>query len=187
MATLQKINFVSTNPNKYYEIKSILSTSYRIAVDFMQLELIEIQSNCIDRIAEDKARKAFDKISMPVLVEDDGLFIKALNSFPGPYSSYVLNTIGNDGILKLLVGSTDRFAYFCSLITFYDGRDLSMFEGRIEGEISDKIMGDGWGYDPIFIPAGANNLTFAQLKYKKNEYSHRKKALEKFAQWYLKK
>jgi XTP/dITP diphosphohydrolase len=164
-----------------------LSSSYRIKIDFAQLELIEIQSSFIDEIAKDKARQAFDKVCLPILVEDDGLFIRALSNFPGPYSSYVLQTIGNNGILKLLTDSADRFAYFCSVMAFYDGQDLCIFEGKIEGKISDKMIGDGWGYDPIFAPVGADSLTFAQLKSKKNEYSHRKKAFEKFAQWYLNK
>jgi XTP/dITP diphosphohydrolase len=86
----------------------------------------------------------------------------------------------------LLAGSAKRSAYFRSLIAFYNGKTLSISEGRVDGRISDRITeGAGWGYDPIFMPAGTN-LTFAQLKKSKNEYSHRKRALEKFAQWYLK-
>jgi XTP/dITP diphosphohydrolase len=122
------------------------------------------------------------QVGRPVIVEDDGLFIDALKGFPGQYSSYAFKTIGNDGILKLLVGSADRVASFRSLIAFHDGRRLSISEGRVDGQISDKITEGGWGYDPIFVPAGTR-LTFAQLKEKKNEYSHRKKSLDNFARW----
>ena len=66
-----------------------------------------------------------------VIVEDDGLFVDSLSGFPGPYSSFVFKTIGNDGILKLLAGSTKRSAYFLSLIAFYDGRILSISEGCV--------------------------------------------------------
>jgi XTP/dITP diphosphohydrolase len=86
----------------------------------------------------------------------------------------------------LLDGSAKRSAYFRSLIAFYNGKTLSISEGRVDGKISDRITeGGGWGYDHIFGPVGTD-LTFAQLKTSKNEYSHRKRALEKFAQWYLK-
>jgi XTP/dITP diphosphohydrolase len=113
------------------------------------------------------------------------LFINSLGGFPGQYSSFVFRTLGNDGILKLLNGSIDRSAYFLSLIAFCDGRIFSISEGRVNGRITDRITDGGWGYDPIFVPDDTE-LTFAELKKSKNKYSHRKRALENFVQWYLK-
>ena len=181
---METITFASTNQNKYLEVQLILSTR-NISVDFAQTCLAEVQSDSLEEIAREKAKTAFAKVGRPVIVEDDGLFINSLGGFPGQYSSFVFKAIGNDGILKLLAGSAKRSAYFRSLIAFYNGKTLSLSEGRVDGRISDKITMGGWGYDPIFIPAGAD-LTFAQLKKRKNEYSHRKRALEKFAHWYLK-
>ena len=178
------ITFASTNQNKYLEVQLILSTQ-NISVNFAQTCLVEVQSDSLEEIARQKAKTAFAKLGRPVIVEDDGLFIDSLGGFPGQYSSFVFRTIGNDGILKLLAGSANRSAYFRSLIAFYNGKTLSISEGRVDGRISDRITEGGWGYDPIFMPAGTY-LTFAQLKKSKNQYSHRKRALEKFAQWYLK-
>ncbi len=156
-----------------------------IAVDFSHTHLVEIQSDSLEEIAREKAKTAFEKVKRQLIVEDDGLFIDSLSGFPGQYSSFVFKTIGNDGILKLLAGATKRSAYFLSMIAFYDGRILSISEGRVNGRITDRITEGGWGYDPIFVPDGTD-LTFAELDKSKNEYSHRKRALEKFAQWYLK-
>src|SRR5918996_1777857 len=178
------ITFASTNQNKFLEVQSILSTR-NISVNFSQIHLVEIQSDSLEEIAREKAKTAFAKVRRQVIVEDDGLFIDSLGGFPGQYSSFVLRTIGNDGILKLLAGSAKRSAYFRSLIAFYNGITLSMSDGRVDGRISDRVTEGGWGYDPIFVPDGTD-LTFAELKKNKNEYSHRKRALEKFAQWYLK-
>ena len=180
---MRAVTFASTNQNKYREVQSILST-HGITVDFAQLNLVEVQSDSLEEIAKEKAKSAFSHVGRTVIVEDDGLFVDALKGFPGQYSSHAFKTIGNDGILKLLARSANRSASFRSLIAFYDGKRLSISEGKVEGKISDKITEGGWGYDPIFIPAGAS-LTFAQLKEKKNEYSHRKKALDNFAKWYL--
>src|SRR5919108_4857453 len=181
---MRTITFASTNQNKFLEVQSILSI-WNISVDFLQTRLVEVQSDTLEEIAKEKAKTAFAQVGRPVIVEDDGLFIDSLGGFPGPYSSFVFKTIGNDGILKLLAGSAKRSAYFRSLIAFYNGKTLSVSVGRVDGRISDKITkGGGWGYDPIFMPDGTD-LTFAQLKRRKNEYSHRKKALEKFARWYL--
>jgi XTP/dITP diphosphohydrolase len=79
-------------------------------------------------------------------------------------------------------GSSERSAYFHSLIAYFDGSALSVSEGIARGRISEVIAGDGWGYDPIFVPDGST-FTFAQLKAEKNKFSHRKKALEEFAKW----
>jgi XTP/dITP diphosphohydrolase len=173
------VTFASTNQNKYREVQSILS-AHNIAVDFAQINLVEIQSDSLEEIAREKAKSAFSQVGRQVIVEDDGLFIDALGGFPGQYSSHAFKTIGNDGILKLLAGSANRSASFRSLIAFYDGKSLSISEGKVSGKISGTITEGGWGYDPIFIPAGTD-LTFAQLGGRKNEYSHRKAALEEFA------
>jgi XTP/dITP diphosphohydrolase len=181
---MSTITFASTSQNKFLEVHSILSTR-NISVDFSRTHLVEIQSDSLEEIAKEKAKTAFARVGRQVIVEDDGLFIDSLGGFPGQYSSFVFGTIGNDGILKLLAGADNRSAYFRSLIAFYDGIKLSISDGRVDGRISDRITKGGWGYDPIFVPDGTD-LTFAELKKSKNEYSHRKKALEKFAQWYLK-
>lgn len=175
------ITFASTNQNKFLEVQSILS-SFDVAVQFAQVNLVEVQSDSLEEIAREKARSAFAKLQRPVIVEDDGLFIDSLKGFPGQYSSFVLKTIGNEGILKLLVGKGPRSASFHSLIAYHNGQSASISEGIVKGSISDEITEGGWGYDPIFIPSGSG-LTFGQLKDRKNEYSHRRRALEKFAHW----
>jgi XTP/dITP diphosphohydrolase len=149
------------------------------------MKLTEIQSDFLVEIAMEKSKYAFEKISKPIIVEDDGLFIDELNGFPGQYSSYSFNTIGNDGILKLLVNSKSRTAYFKSVFVFYDGKIMQNFLGDIKGKITHRPLGNGWGYDPIFIPDGSE-FTFAQLQEqnRKANYSHRTQALKKFAEWY---
>lgn len=179
--SLLPVTFASTNQNKFLEVQSILST-FDIAVQFAHVSLVEIQSDSLEDIAREKAKSAFAELQRPVMVEDDGLFIESLNGFPGPYSSFVFRTIGNKGILKLLSGTGQRSASFRSLIVYHDGQDTSISEGTVKGRISKEITEGGWGYDPIFVPSGSE-LTFAQLKDRKKEYSHRSAALEKFAHW----
>ncbi|HEX2014605.1 MAG TPA: RdgB/HAM1 family non-canonical purine NTP pyrophosphatase [Nitrososphaera sp.] len=174
------MTFASANPNKFREVRSILS-SLGISVEFAQQSLVEIQSDSPEEIVKEKARNAYAQLRRPVIVEDDGLFIDSLNGFPGQYSSFTFKTIGNSGILRLLAGSADRSASFRSLIALSDGENISIFEGDVHGSISETITDGGWGYDPIFIPTGARQ-TFGQLGEQKNKYSHRRMALEKFAQ-----
>ena len=174
--------FVSSNRHKYQESKIILD-SLGINLGFLKSNLEEIQSNSLNAIAIAKARDAFSKFKKPVIIEDDGLFIDSIDGFPGPYSSYVFKTIGNKGILNLL--KNNRKAKFVSIITYCDKTILQSFVGKIDGKISKTQKGNGWGYDPIFIP---NNYkkTFAEIN-DKNKLSHRYKALKKFSNWYLHK
>lgn len=179
--SLRSLAFASTNENKYREIRSILSAR-GISVELVQISPVEVQSDSMNEIVAEKVKSAFGLVRRPVIVEDDGLFIDSLKGFPGQYSSFVFKTIGNAGILKLLAGTANRSASFRSMIAYYDGQEMSISEGKVDGSISDRITEGGWGYDPIFVPERAV-LTFAQLGERKNEYSHRMKALQKFADW----
>jgi XTP/dITP diphosphohydrolase len=181
---MNSLYFASSNYDKYLEIQLLLK-KYSIVVKFSKVLLTEVQSDSIEEIAIEKSKHAFAEISKPVIVEDDGLFIYGLNGFPGQYSSYVYKTIGNNGILKLMTNLKLRSACFKSFFAFYDGKDYQSFAGETEGKISHKITDGGWGFDPIFIPNGAD-LTFGQLQLldRKIEFSHRSKALDKFAKWY---
>ena len=172
--------FVSSNNHKYEEAKQILD-NFGISLGFVKYVLEEIQTNSLKEIASKKAKMAFLKCKKPVIIEDDGLFINSLDGFPGPYSSYVFQTIGNNGVLKLL--KKNRDAKFVSVITYCDKNNLQSFIGNLYGTISHSLKNNGWGYDPIFIPKNMTK-TFAELE-NKNKISHRFKALKKFSKWYL--
>ena len=182
---MSSLHFVTANQNKYMESQLILE-QYGINIELYSAVLTEIQSDSIELIAIEKAKSAFAEISKPVIVEDDGLFIYKLNGFPGQYSSYVYKTIGNNGILKLLLNSQNRSAVFRSFFTFYDGKTKpESFKGETQGRISHRITQGGWGYDPIFIPT-ESDLTFGQLQIRnrKIDFSHRTNAINQFAKWY---
>ena len=168
-----------SNRHKFSEAKKILA-AHDIELLFFACSLQEIQSNSFKMISQHKARHAFVLGKKPVIVEDGGLEIHSLNGFPGPYSSYVLETIGNKGILDLL--GENRTASFVSVITYCDDTDVVSFEARSPGRISQTIRGRGWGYDPIFIPNG-HTKTFAETEHK-NSISHRYMALTKFSRWF---
>jgi XTP/dITP diphosphohydrolase len=119
-------------------------------------------------------------LGSPLIVEDDGLFIDSLSGFPGPFSSYVFKTIGNNGILKMI--GDNRDAQFVSVIVFRDAHSYTSFESKVAGTISKNIQGEGWGYDPIFVPENQTK-TYAELA-EKNKLSHRYESLKKFADWF---
>ena len=178
MPGLSSVRFVSSNRHKFIEARRILA-SMGIEVSHHATSLPEMQSDSLEEIALAKAAAARDALGGVVLVEDDGLFIDSLNGFPGPYSSYVFNTLGNTGILALV--QKKRTASFHSVVAYADDSHTLSFKGVIWGSISSSARGSGWGYDPIFVPDGTDQ-TFALLD--KDLFSHRKAALTAFARWY---
>jgi XTP/dITP diphosphohydrolase len=185
MQQLSELFFASSNENKFQEAERILS-NLGVQINFFKTILEEIQSNNLNDIAGQKAINAYNLIQKPVIIEDDGLFIDSLNGFPGPYSSYVYDTIGNKGIMDLLENYQVRDAKFVSIIAYCDNdRGVKLFESSIPGKISPIIEKGGWGYDPIFIPDGESK-TYANV-FDKDKFSHRSASLKKFSNWFLDK
>lgn len=180
---MSSLYFVSSNRNKFEEARSILS-EFGISLKFLRRSLEEVQADTLEEVAKFKARQAYLLCSGPVIVEDDGLFIKSLRGFPGPYSSFAFGTIGNEGILRML--SKERAAVFKSVIAYCGAKNkVVLFEGSVRGNIAKNQRGKSWGFDPIFIPGG-QSLTYSQM-HGKNAVSHRYLALEKFANWYMRR
>lgn len=181
------IFFATGNVHKFREAKEVLSR-YGIALGMLRIKSLEIQSESLEEIAETSVLDAFKKCGLPMIVEDAGLFVEALNGFPGPFSSYVYQKIGNSGLLKLMEGVENRQAKFRSALA-YLSKELESpkcFVGEVRGEITRENRGgpSGFGFDPIFKPEKCEK-TFAEMTLmEKNRYSHRAKAFRKFAKWY---
>ena len=181
--------FVTSNVHKFLEAKDIFS-QYRIGIAKLKVNAVEIQDNSITNIAIFSVLDAVKNCGLPVFVEDAGLFIEELGGFPGPYSKYVLKTIGLDGILKLMEDIKNRKAYFMSVIAFSSiEKSSNYFIGKVKGKISYNARGDsGFGYDPIFEPLKGNGKSFGEMTtVEKNQISHRAKALREFAEWFSSK
>src|SRR6056297_3108414 len=100
---MRKMVFVTGNKGKFGEAKEILAAK--------DIELIqnadgypELQEDDLEPIAAYGAEWAAEKLKHPVMVDDSGLFINALNGFPGPYSAFVEDNLGNQKVLKLMEG-----------------------------------------------------------------------------------
>lgn len=174
-----EIYFATGNQNKFQEAKDILKIP---ELKHFLFKHVEIRSDSIEEISKDAVSHAYDQLKKPVFVEDTGLFIDSLNGFPGTYSAWALKKIGVDGILRLLEGK-ERKASFQTVIAYHDGEKIHSFHGRCDGQISTEIKGDsGFGYDPIFIPAG-HSTTFAQNIALKSKLSHRYNSLLKMLEY----
>ena len=181
--------FATGNVNKFNEARRVLA-GYGMAVGMLRVKTAEIQSANLREIAQTSAQDAFRRCLLPVMVEDAGLFIDALRGFPGPYAAYAYKTIGNKGLLKLMENVDDRKAKFQSVIVYCDNSSCLpvCFKGEAAGKITNEERRgngkSGFGFDPIFQPSGSEK-TFAEMTLEeKNGFSHRAKAVRKFAEWY---
>jgi XTP/dITP diphosphohydrolase len=137
-----------------------------------------------------KAEAAAGAAGLPVLADDSGLVVPALDGRPGIHSARWAGperdfALAMEKVEKALGDSADRRAYFvCVLaLAWPDGR-LEHFEGRVDGRLVWPPRGaKGFGYDPIFLPEGYE-VTFGEMDpAEKHRISHRARAFEKLLAW----
>jgi XTP/dITP diphosphohydrolase len=180
-----KIYFITSNPSKFLEARVKLK---KVGIELRQKAIAypEIQSDRVEDIAEFACGWLQERIKKKAIVEDSGLFIGALNEFPGPCASWAQKTIGNGGILRLMknLPFEERRAHFKAVIGYIEKNKIILFTGECPGFISMEQRGtSGFGFDPIFIPEGEKR-TFAEMSTEeKNKYSHRGKALDQLAKY----
>ncbi|MFX1377989.1 MAG: RdgB/HAM1 family non-canonical purine NTP pyrophosphatase [Promethearchaeota archaeon] len=187
MSMDQKIlYFVTGNIHKYNEIHTFFKKeSINYILKQRSIKTIEIQAKSVKEVALYKLESIKGQINGSYFIEDAGFFVDIpLNGFPGVYSSYIMKTIGNRGILKLIDDFENTKAHFTSIIALYfEPLDKNLiFEGNVHGRVAKIARGSGgFGFDPIFIPNIRPDKTFAELKTEeKNEISHRGQAWNKF-------
>jgi XTP/dITP diphosphohydrolase len=186
----ETVLFATSNRGKLEEARRILSP-FGLSVERHDGKGVEIQADTTGEVAAHASRRAAMASGRPVLVEDAGLFVDSLKGFPGPYSAHAFETIGLAGVIALLRsphrGITGRAALFVSSVSYCEPRgEPLLFEGTVRGKIAARPRGrNGFGFDPIFVPAGGTR-TFGELTLEeKCAVSHRAVAMRRFAKWYV--
>ncbi len=172
------IYFLSANKFKINEVQTILS-SPNITIHSVATKINEIQSNDMTEIALDKARKAFQQIGRPILIEQTGLLIKDFGNLPGGLTQIFWDSLEADKFSDIFskIGSAEVTAK--TVLAFCDGKQIHTFEGEVDGLIVCPPRGNkDFQWDCVFEPLGYDK-TFAELGTKKNDISMRKIALEK--------
>ncbi|PWR75660.1 RdgB/HAM1 family non-canonical purine NTP pyrophosphatase [Methanospirillum stamsii] len=178
-----KITFVTSNEHKAREAAGILLGLAEI--ELVSLDIPELRADNVQDVAAGKAAYAYSVLQRPVITDDTGLFISALNGFPGTCAAYVQNTIGNSGVLTLLAGYANRSAYFETGIAYHDEDCQKTFSGRINGKIVLPRGCSGFGYDPIFEVDGKTLAEMSEAE--KNRISHRAIGFHALRNWLCEK
>lgn len=175
------VTVVTTNEGKVREIRALLAPA-GIRVRFRRRALLEPQSDSLEEVVRTKLRQ-LPRTWGTVLVEDSGLFIDALDGFPGVYSAHIYGLWKFDRILELL-RRRPRGAAFRTVAGVRRGGKVRLFEGECRGEIVRTPRGaGGFGFDPVFRPIGSHQ-TFAEMSVaEKSAFSHRARAVGQVARW----
>ncbi|MGZ0747548.1 non-canonical purine NTP pyrophosphatase [Haloparvum sp. AD34] len=204
------LRYVTTNPGKIREAEQYLRDG---SVEQLDFDYTEIQSDELGPIAAHGARQAYRRAGEPVIVDDAGMFVEALDGFPGPYSSYVEDTLGVERVWVLASDLEDRRASFRCVLAYCDGEAFDASPDPVDrvdrvaaaaaGPEADddqeplpvKLF-EGYVPGEIVAPRGEGGFgydpifehdgtTFAEMDTEqKNAISHRGRALAKFAEWF---
>lgn len=184
-----KVVFATNNAHKLEEAREILGEGYIVfgLQDIGCQEDIPETGATLEENALIKARYVSEKYGYDCLADDTGLMVDALGGAPGIYSARYAGP-GHDSeanISKLLAElefKADRKAHFSTIIAYIEGEKEYLFEGRVDGKISESRRGEkGFGYDPIFIPVESGGMSFAEMEPgMKNSISHRGRAMREF-------
>ena len=184
---MKKILIGTHNQGKFKEIAYLISKKYKkISPFILKIKSPKETGKTFSTNSKLKARYFSKFVNYPVISDDSGLCISALDGRPGVHSARLAKKKGGflpamKFILKKLDKKKNRSAYFvCNLSYRYANGFTVSAEGKVNGRISSKILGkNGFGYDPIFIP-NKQKITFGQMiKSKKIKIDHRFIAFKK--------
>ena len=150
-----KITFVTGNFKKIAQAKQFLEP-LGIEVNSIKMNPVKIQANSVEEVASYSVKYLSEELKTNVIKSETGLMVEALNGFPSAYTNYASDTIGENGLLKLMKDVENRNACFIQALAFCEyGKESVVFKSFTEGTISKRKSGKyGWGWDYIFIPKG---------------------------------
>lgn len=184
---MNKIIFATNNQHKVDEIRQVLGNRFEIITleeAGINIDIPEPHDS-LEANAREKSSTIFLLTGQDCFAEDTGLEVAALNGEPGVksarYSGEERSFSANiEKLLRNMSGQENRRARFRTVISLIMDQQDVQFQGVCEGIITREQRGtNGFGYDPVFIPSGAD-LTFAEMDTsEKNAFSHRRKAMDK--------
>jgi XTP/dITP diphosphohydrolase len=196
---MNAVYFITTNKGKYISVRRVCE-KYGIELIQLPQKVEELRSDSFEEIAIDKCLKGYKIVHKPIIATDSGLVIPSLKGFPGTFTNFVLETIGIEGILKLLEGK-DRYCYFYHALAYYDEhlKKPITFSHKVEGEIAEAPRGERkeWWWSDIFsvfrikIGGKLSEKVVGEMSdeewdaTREKLYSEIESCYEKFAKWHI--
>jgi XTP/dITP diphosphohydrolase len=176
---------VTGNQHKFEEMQAVLK-EFDVELKREKMDFVEFSNQSLEQIALSKAKQAFEKFRVPLIVEDTALYFEAYKNFPGTEPKSAFNSLGFEGLLRLLRGKK-RGAYFKTVICYIESDSLHrFFEAEWHGKIATKVTkpkARGMPYDKIFIPEGMKKAAIELPLEEKNRVCQRGIAARKLGKW----
>jgi len=170
---MHKIVIVTGNPGKVRELEAMAMGRLDFAMH--DLDIDEIQSLDLEKIVKDKARKAYQQLKTPVIVDDVSAGLSSLNGLPGPFIKFFNKSLGGDALHQISRTDNDTVTISC-IAAYYDGKHFILGKGTIKGNIVSPRGSNGFGFDAVVIPEGTGKTMAEMSEEDKMRVSHRGKA-----------
>lgn len=188
---MSKLIYLTTNKFKMNEANYFFKNKYGFELEIMNpdFEILETQAKSCIEVVKFSVKYAAEKLQMPVLKSDSGLYIDCLGGLPGPYNAYFDKQIGVEKFLELLKNETNRKARLEHTYAYCEpGKEPVAFSGGSTGTIAASARGNkefGRWHDLFFIPDGETK-TLCELREEDREYESKfwGTAADDFAKWY---
>ncbi len=189
---MKRLIFATNNKHKVEEVRAALEGLVEVvtlAEAGLEGEIPET-ANTLQGNALQKAQWVWERTHTDCFADDTGLEVDALGGAPGVYSARYAGEHCSfddniDKLLRALDGQENRRADFRTVICLIENGQEKYFEGRVDGQILTErhTNGEGFGYDPVFMP-DRFAVSFAEMPLDvKNSISHRGLAVKKLAEY----
>lgn len=175
---MPSLSICTTNAGKRREFERLL----KLDLTAVAYDLDEIQSLDPRKVCRAKAAAAYAALGTPVLVDDSGFELGALNGFPGALVTWVIEAGGSALLHRLLPPSADPSATAVTAIAFADATGVSVFADTLGGMVIAEPRGEnGFGFDDVFIAQGEHRTLAEMSDAEKDAISPRGRALAALA------
>ena len=179
---IKDLTLITGNASKAKQFSKYLQTD----IDYIKINLEEIQSVNLAEIIEHKAKSAFKQVNKPVIVDDVAFEIEVLNGLPGPFIKFFEEVLGLEKIAELVHKYDNKTVRVRMMLGFYDGNEFRSFEGMTIGSVSPTIRGTSdfaFGFDQIYIPDGYTKTRGEMTDEEYDETNHRRLAVLKLKEF----
>jgi len=189
-----KIYFATGNQGKIEEMKPLFEER-EVEIEQVDVDVPEIDTMDVEDVARRKAWDSYNKAvekgfiseDDTLIVEDTGFYVESLGGFPGAEAAYFSRRAGVGKLLPLLEDEENRKAYFKTALGVFKNGEVSIFSGKLNGRVPEKIRGDSHDYLPynsfFILNQREEDKSLAEKSMHKNKNFHRTKATIKFLNW----
>jgi non-canonical purine NTP pyrophosphatase (RdgB/HAM1 family) len=183
---MKEVVFSTGNDEKFLTAKHVCD-HYSIQLTQRNVDVAEIQEENPEKVALDKASKAYTLVKQPVVITDDSWAFSGLKGFPGVYMHSINEWFAPEDFLRLILPLTDRKVVLTQYLVYDDGRAQKIFTRQTTGELLKEIRGNSkHSSHTVIALSGDNGMSIAEAYDQAKDKSTRKSAQiwHEFAEWF---